>query len=123
MLREKNTFKFQIYELIYLAIGAVPGALIRWQINQEFLVNIAGALILGIIFGTSAKKRLRLIMGVGFCGSLTTFSSWMLKSFDLILHGQVNIGIFSIVNTLFMGCIMSYLGYQIGSHLNHSKHY
>ena len=77
----------ELKELVLVALGAVPGALLRWQValhcsDRHVLVNVAGAALLGFLAGLPAAPRRQLLIGIGFCGSLTTFSSWML---DVVL--------------------------------------
>ena len=78
-----------------MAIGAVPGALIRWQAagvyfgdGDNVVVNVAGAFILGLLVGRGADARWQLLVGTGFCGSLTTFSAWMVDCVVLMSAGQ-----------------------------------
>tara|TARA_B100001029_G_C14822975_1_gene318686 strand:+ start:41 stop:385 length:345 start_codon:yes stop_codon:yes gene_type:complete len=80
-----NFFKKNKFFLI--SIGAIPGALIRWQIDDIFIVNIIGCFLLGIINALPISRRYKLIFGFGFCGSLTTFSGWSLNLFQLISQG------------------------------------
>ena len=70
-----------------ISIGAVPGALFRWQIDSIFIVNLIGCFLLGIINALPISSRYKLIFGFGFCGSLTTFSGWSFKLFQLISQG------------------------------------
>ena len=86
---------WRLLELILVAIGAVPGALIRWQAagvyfgdGDNVVVNVAGAFILGLLVGRGADARWQLLMGTGFCGSLTTFSPWMVDCVVLMAAGQ-----------------------------------
>ena len=67
-----------------VSIGAVPGALFRWQIDDVFIVNTLGCFLLGIINALPIKRMYKLIFGFGFCGSLTTFSGWSFHLFQLI---------------------------------------
>ncbi len=50
-------------------------------------VNVAGAFVLGLVaFRTASGHRemLRLGVGVGFCGGLTTFSAFAVTAADLL---------------------------------------
>ena len=73
-----------------VSIGAVPGALFRWQIDDVFIVNIIGCFLLGMINSLPISRRYKLIFGFGFCGSLTTFSGWSFQLFQLISKGLYN---------------------------------
>ena len=86
---------WRLLELILVAIGAVPGALIRWQAagvyfgdGDNVVVNVAGAFILGLLVGRGADARWQLLVGTGFCGSLTTFSAWMVDCVVLMAADQ-----------------------------------
>jgi len=83
MAEQSSTLRSELNELLLVAVGAVPGALLRWQVglhlgDQNLLVNVLGAALLGFLAGLPAAPRRQLLLGIGFCGSLTTFSSWML---------------------------------------------
>ena len=70
-----------------ISIGAVPAALLRWQIDEVFIVNIIGCFLLGFLNALPISRKYKLIFGFGFCGSLTTFSGWIYKLFQLISQG------------------------------------
>ena len=72
---------------LLISLGAIPAALLRWQIDQIFVVNISGCFLLGLINSLPIHSKYKLIFGFGFCGSLTTFSGWSLKLFELISQG------------------------------------
>jgi CrcB protein len=87
MAEQQRSLTAELQELVLVALGAVPGALVRWQValhsaDRYLLVNVAGAALLGYLAGLPAAPRRQLLVGIGFCGSLTTFSSWML---DVVL--------------------------------------
>ena len=66
-------------ELLLVALGAVPGALLRWLLQADPLANLIGCLVIGIVSGSEPpRRRAMLLVGIGFCGSLTTFSGWIL---------------------------------------------
>ena len=82
-----------LHELALVALGAVPGAVMRWQIasqlhDNDVIVNVLGAFILGWLFGLPIRPKRQLLIGIGFCGSLTTFSSWMVHCVTFISQGD-----------------------------------
>ena len=91
--QQQRSLNAELQELLLVGLGAVPGALLRWQVSLHWadchvLVNVVGAALLGVIAGLPAAPRRQLLVGIGFCGSLTTFSSWMLDAMRLISAGQ-----------------------------------
>ena len=70
-----------------IAIGAIPASIFRWKIDQILIVNIIGCFLLGFINSLSIHRKYKLLFGVGFCGSLTTFSGWSFQLFKLINQG------------------------------------
>ena len=93
MAESRPPLQVEVRELLLVAIGAVPGALLRWQLavhlqDRDVLVNVLGAAVLGLLAGLPAAPRRQLLIGIGFCGSLTTFSSWMMNAVKLISAGQ-----------------------------------
>ena len=92
--QQQCSLKAELQELLLVGLGAVPGALLRWQVSLHWadshvLVNVVGAALLGLLAGLPAAPRRQLLVGIGFCGSLTTFSSWMVDAMQLISAGQV----------------------------------
>ena len=107
---------FELRELLLVAIGAVPGALLRWQsgvqlgphlggsAGADLLVNLVGSFLLGFLAGPIPRRTgLVLLLGIGFCGCLTTFSSWMLDVVKLMQAGRPLWGLVLIVGSLVLG--------------------
>lgn len=85
----------ELRDLALVAGGAIPGALLRWQLEllakgsggglraitgADLLANLIGCLLIGMLLAQPPRRaRLYLWGGIGLCGSLTTFSSWMLE--------------------------------------------
>jgi CrcB protein len=84
---------------IAIALGAVPGALARYYLSAACthwwgsgwpigtaIVNLSGALLMGMFAGWASSfpggiaPELRLLFAVGFLGSYTTFSTYMLDT-------------------------------------------
>ena len=119
MPEQSPSLRTELQELLLVAVGAVPGALMRWQFgvvlhDRDVLVNVLGSLILGLLLGLPYRPRIQLLVGIGFCGSLTTFSSWMVNSVDLIVSGQQLAAIGLIGLTLGLGLGGAALGLWIG---------
>ena len=119
MPEQSPSLRKELQELLLVAVGAVPGALLRWQFgvalqDRDVLVNVLGSLILGLLLGLPYRPRIQLLVGIGFCGSLTTFSSWMVNSVDLIVLGQQLAAIGLIGMTLGLGLGGAALGLWIG---------
>jgi len=109
----------ELQELLLVGVGAVPGALLRWQFgvvlhDRDVVVNVLGSLILGLLLGLPYRPRIQLLVGIGFCGSLTTFSSWMVNSVDLIHSGQHLAALGLIGMTIGLGLGGAALGFWIG---------
>ena len=119
MPEQSLSLRKELEELLLVGLGAVPGALLRWQFgvllqDRDVLVNVLGSLILGLLLGLPYRPRVQLLIGIGFCGSLTTFSSWMVSSVDLIASGQ-QLAAFGLIGmTLGLGLGGAALGLWIG---------
>jgi CrcB protein len=86
-----------------VAAGAVAGAGLRWAVVTAwtsgpfpwpvFVVNVAGSLLLGVLLAEEwVHPRARLLVhdvgGIGFCGSLTTFSTFAVAAVNLVRDGR-----------------------------------
>ena len=102
------------FEFVFLAMGSVLGAFLRFKITESplvfntiplnvLIVNILGAFILGIFIILSEQwnldGRYSLLIALGFCCSLTTMSSFALDSSNLVdNHNYFALGINIITN-------------------------
>ncbi len=106
-------------ELLLVALGAVPGAVMRWQVgahlqDNNVIVNVLGAFILGWLAGLPLRPKRQLLIGIGFCGSLTTFSSWMVDCVAFIAQGDWLAALGLIGVTLGLGLGAAALGVLFG---------
>ena len=117
MRHSKKLLIHEINKFLFVATGAIPGALLRWHINNNVLVNYIGALIFGFVIGYRCRESLKLLIGIGFCGTLTTFSNWMIDCLDLILNGSILKAASLIFIPLDIGILVSAIGHSVGAHL------
>jgi CrcB protein len=67
-----------VQEWLWVGLGAIPGALLRWMLHCDPLANLLGCLLIGWLAGRRPPQpRLYLLAGGGFCGALTTFGGWV----------------------------------------------
>tara|TARA_Y100001968_G_scaffold285114_1_gene284851 strand:- start:127 stop:471 length:345 start_codon:yes stop_codon:yes gene_type:complete len=95
--------------VFFISIVSFPAALIRWQIDKIFVVNIIGCFLLGFINSLPISRKYKFIFGFGFCGSLTTFSGWSLQLFKLIQQGLYKL--FVLNSILSMTCAILAVGF------------
>ena len=113
-----------------VAAGAIPGALLRWQCERlgytaigglrglvaaDFVANMLGCLVIGIVVAQPPSRfKLTLWLGIGFCGSLTTFSAWILQLYLAIHSGSVFKALAVLLASLAGGLALVCLGYAMG---------
>jgi fluoride exporter len=119
----------ELRDLALVALGAVPGALLRWRLSDSLgstaaaadgitVANLLGSLVLGLLLAQPGPGGRRMLaLGIGFCGSLTTFSSWMLQLADTLQAGRPLAGLWVLVIGLAGGVAMVALGHRIGTAL------
>ena len=114
--------------VIAICIGASSGALMRWwlgiKLNTLFpavppgtlLANLAGGYIIGlaIAFFASAPPNLspewRLVIITGFCGALTTFSTFSAEITTLLQQGRIYMALGAIATHVIGSVAMTMLG-------------
>lgn len=91
---------------LLVAAGGFVGAPSRYlldravtrRIESDFpwgtlLINVTGSLLLGFLTGLSVSGRLpdlpKALLGTGFCGAYTTFSTFSFETVRLIQDGQL----------------------------------
>jgi len=93
-------------ELILLAGGGVVGTFLRYRITESpllfgalpvsvLIVNVIGSFILGLFVVVSQQwsldEKYAIFLAIGFCGSLTTMSSFALETSNLFDNRQFNL--------------------------------
>jgi len=81
------------------------------------VVNLSGAVILGLLAGLALAGDAALLAGTAAVGSYTTFSTWMLESQRLVEDGELAIAAGNVLLSLLAGLGAVALGRFIGGHL------
>jgi fluoride exporter len=114
---------------LWLSVGVLGGlgALARFAIDAlvsantgarfplgTLLVNLSGALVLGVLVGVALRGNAYLLAGTAVIGSYTTFSTWMLESHRLAEDGWRWLVWANLVLSLALGVGAAALGRLLG---------
>ncbi len=95
-----------------VAVGGAAGAATRWAVvaaastGADFpwptlLVNIVGCFVVGLL--ARAPRTTVLLVGLGFAGGLTTFSTFSVELAGLLRNGHAGIGLAYLGASLILG--------------------
>ena len=79
-----------------------------------FVVNLTGAFALGILLGAAVPDRTAFLLGTGFMGGYTTFSTWMVESERLGENGELVLLLANLGLSMLLGLGAAALGWQLG---------
>jgi CrcB protein len=113
-------------------LGAVGRTLVDRRITSVhrgvyplgiFVVNITGSLLLGVMTGIAVGADARLLLGSGFLGGFTTFSTWIVDSRRLMDARLAREAALNIVLALLCGLIAAIAGWALGAWLGGSTRF
>ena len=129
MILDKNIF------LIFLGGGI--GAILRYFLNivitpqlidktnlifpyGTFIANIIGSLLIGFVFGIFQEsiiqnKSLELFIIVGLLGGFTTFSTFSLETYKMIVSGEYITAFIYVLSSILIALLFTLLGIKISS--------
>ena len=128
---ESNNVAGSASEAFLVGLGAIPGAWLRLKVVNHFqpmvpkkhwgtfLVNVLACFALGLVLALnetcSASTGIVLLMGVGFFGSLSTFSTFAVELLNELRAGQAITALVLALASIAVGLLASALGYGIGT--------
>jgi CrcB protein len=117
---------------VWVCLGAAVGAPSRYLLDRAvqarhdsqmpwgtMLVNVVGSLVLGVLVGATTGRdvpdALTLTLGTGFCGALTTYSTFGYETVRLVEDGARLSALLNVALSLLVGVGAAALGYAAGA--------
>lgn len=115
--------------LVLVMVGGAAGALVRWAVDRfcrarfgadlpwaTLAVNLAGSLLLGLLVGAGSTLSAwwGLLIGTGFCGALTTYSTFAYETVRVAGHRGRGYAVGNVVATVGLGCAAAAIGRILG---------
>jgi CrcB protein len=97
--------------------GAVAGRAATEFPLGTFVVNLSGAFALGVLAGTALDADAYRVVGTGFIGAYTTFSTWAFESQRLGEDGELRLGALNFALSLVLGVLAVWAGRHVGAAL------
>ncbi len=116
--------------LVLVFVGAMVGAPLRYltdravQIRHDSVfpwgtmsVNVIGCLVLGFLAGagSSLPSGVAALVGTGFCGALTTYSTFSYETLRLIEQKSYLYAVMNVLISLIAGLGAVFLGYALAA--------
>ena len=115
------------------ALGAVSRYLVSGWINRlagaspfpygTLTVNLVGCFLLGLLMSLGSEGRwgltpqLRLLLGAGFLGALTTFSTFSFETIEALRAGEARHALANVGLSVVAGLVACWLGLRTGEQL------
>ena len=113
--------------LLLVITGAAVGAPLRYLSDRAiqsrhdtvfpwgtFAVNVVGSLILGLVTGAvGASPQVQLAVGTGFCGALTTYSTFSYETLRLLEDDARVFAAANVLASITAGIVAAFAGVAI----------
>ena len=114
--------------VLLVALGAAVGAPLRYLTDRAvqarygarfpwgtLTVNVAGSLILGFVAALPASSAVAALVGTGFCGALTTYSTFGHETLRLARAGERAAALANVLVSVLAGLGAAYLGMLVAA--------
>lgn len=117
-----------IKNIILVGLGGALGSVVRYLISvlvysgktqlfpwSTLLINFMGCLLLGLLLGYFQKndnqyQELKLLLAIGVCGGMTTFSTFSAETLNLMQSGNLLAAGLYAISSFVGGVLLLYLG-------------
>jgi CrcB protein len=130
------TLRDRAWIVVAVALGGALGTVARYELVlaepvasgrfpwATFSANVVGTFVLGLVVvflaeSRGAREAARSFAGVGFCGGLTTFSTWMVESVLLTRDGDSGVAALYLAVSLVAGLVAVGLGVTAARAVTH----
>jgi fluoride exporter len=116
-----------ITNILWVALGGFFGAMSRYGVGlvikkkypsdfpfATLFVNLLGSFLLGLIIGANTDDTLRLLLGTGFMGAFTTFSTFKLENIQLHAKRKIKVAVLYLAISYTCGILLAFLGIWLG---------
>jgi len=116
--------------VVLVFLGAMVGAPLRYLTDRlvqarhdslfpwgTFIVNLVGCLVLGGLTGAALPTALLSLLGTGFCGALTTYSTFSFETLRLVEQKAYFYATLNMTLSVIVGLGAALLGYTVASAL------
>jgi fluoride exporter len=111
-----------------VAVAGAAGALARYlldfyagdhmephhQVYVTFAINVSGSLLLGLLIGVHPSGGVRVVLGVGFLGAFTTFSTLMGQMYHAFSSDRYTHGLMLPLSSVALGVFAVWVGVVVG---------
>lgn len=109
---------------LWVAIGGFFGAMARFKISGllnkrffpwgTFLINVSGSFLLGLLIGADITGGWQLLLGTGFMGAFTTFSTFHLEAVRLWINRRGSVSMYYLLASYILGLACAFAGIEWG---------
>jgi fluoride exporter len=118
--------------IFLIGLGGVTGTLLRYYLGRwitartnairfplgTWTINATGSWLLGVLFALhqhhASPDWVWLVVGTGFCGGYTTFSTFGYETWQLVHTGARKRALLYVVASVLFGLLFAWLGMQTG---------
>ena len=119
-----------LLDVLLVAVGGAAGSVTRYLVERAaaqriaapfpygiLLANVVGSFILGVLLGSVTGAWL-VLLGVGYCGALTTYSTFAHDTMRLASGGRTPVAVTNVAVSVVAGLLAVSAGLAVGALLS-----